>query len=248
LERPVRGTGSQSDIPLPDRPVDKKREPKHSKDSLTEKDKAIEKIKKKKESDRKTVLPGKENVDRKKLKSELMERIEGRRSVIQHEISDVTARNKKENYEKRSAENPEDLPEIVNRQQKPSTGELEVDSVPASLSWKTATESEKSLKASLQFSFTKRRGSSGERDSGVSDGSFSEGKQSFASPLLLCEDDSLLHGSSELMLVLLPETGNIQREKGNNNSVNFNSIHLFTCLTTAKRPITAKHKITRRGQ
>jgi hypothetical protein len=244
LERPARGTGSQSDIPPSDLLVDKKTESKHSKDSLTGKEKETEEIKKEKESDRKTVLTGIENVDTKKLKSELMERLEEKRSVIQREISDVKTRNNKGNYEKRSAEFPEDLPEIIKRQRKPITGELDV-AVPASLSWRTSTESEKSLKASLQFSLCKRRGSSGERDSGVSDGSFSDGKQSFTSPLLLHEDDSLLHGSSELMLVLLPETRNMRSEKGNDdgddyddNNINYNNIMsmitmiMITILTT----------------
>lgn len=217
LERPVRAIGSQTDIPLPDRQVDKKNEPCHSKDS---KDSSMGKHSETKE------IKKKKECDRKKLKSELMEKLQDRHSVIQHEVPDVATRHNKENYEKRSTELPEDLPEIK-RQRKPSTGELEVEGFPASLSWKTPTESEKSLKASLQFSLAKRRGSSGEHDSGVSEGSFSEGKQSFMSPPLLREDDSLLHGSSELMLVLLPEARSMQREKGNNIDNNWNSWLMF---------------------
>jgi hypothetical protein len=223
LERPVRGTRSQTDIPLPEQLVDKKKEPRRSNDSLVGKDKEIGQSKN--ESDSNTLLPGKRSIDRKKLKSDL-ERLEERHSLIQHEMPNIFSRNNKENGGKKSSELPEDLPESVKKQRKPSTGELEAESVTVSSSWKTVPESEKSLKASLQFSLAKRRGSSGERDSGVSEGSVSEGKQSFTSPLHPREDDSLLHGSSELMLVLLPETRNMQSERGNNiiNSFHFLSL------------------------
>jgi hypothetical protein len=211
LEPPVRGIGSRTDIPLPDQPDDRKREHKRSKDSLVGKDKETQEINKCKENVGKTVVSDKEAVDRKKLKSELIERMEERRSVTQHEISDVTKRKNKENYEK-----PSEIPETVRRQRKTSGDELELENVsaPPPRSWEAAPESEKGLKASLQFSVAKRRENSGEHDSGVSEGSFSEGKQNFTSPLLPREDDSLLHGSSELMLVLLPETRDMRSEKG----------------------------------
>jgi hypothetical protein len=186
------------------------------------KGKETQEINRSKENEEKTVVAGKEIVDRKKLKSELTERIDERRSVIQHEKSDVTKNKNKENYEKSSV-----LPEIVRRQRKTSRDELELENISASppRSWEAAPESEKGLKASLQFSVAKRRESSGEHDSGVSEGSFNEGKQNFTSPLLPREDDSLLHGSSELMLVLLPETRDMHSEKGGSGSSSSNSSH-----------------------
>jgi hypothetical protein len=201
LEPQVRGTGSRAVTPLPDQPADNKREHKPRKGFIVGKDKEAEEIKESKES-----------VDKDRLKSELMERLEERR-VTQHEMPDTTKRRNKENYEKSS-----EIEEDVKRQRGKNLSEMEAEDVAASLSrlWKATSESEKSLKASLQFSVAKRRGSSGERDSGVSVGSCSEGKQSFMSPLHPREDDSLLHGSSELMLVLLPETNDTHTETGRN--------------------------------
>jgi hypothetical protein len=215
LEPPVRGTGSRNDIPLPDKPDDRKREQKRSKDSLVGKEKETQKVNVSKEDEGKTIVSGKDTVDKKKLRSELIERVEERRSLFQHEMSDVTKRKNKENYEKSS-----EILGTMRRQRKTSRDELEMENISTSpsRSWEAAPECEKGLKASLQFSVAKRRESSGEHDSGVSEGSFSESKQNFTSPLLPREDDSLLHGSSELMLVLLPETRDMHSEKGCSNS------------------------------
>lgn len=181
------------------------------------KDKETQEINKSKENEGKAVVADKETAERRKLRSELIEKLEERRSVIQHEMSDITKRKNNENYEK-----PSEIPETVRRQTETSRDELELDNISASplRLWEAAPESEKGLKASLQFSVSKRRESSGEHDSGVSEGSFSEGKQNFTSPLLPREDDSLLHGSSELMLVLLPETRDIRSEKGGSSCSN----------------------------
>jgi hypothetical protein len=213
------------------------------------KDKETQAINKSKENEGKTVVSDEETVDRKKLKSDLIERIEERRSVIQHEISDVTKMKNKENYEK-----PNEISESGRRQRNTSRDELESENIsaPSPRSWEVAPEPEKGLRASLQFSVAKRRESSGEHDSGVSEGSFSEGKQNFTSPLLPREDDSLLHGSSELMLVLLPETRDMRSEKGssssssssssNKNNISRNFLLASVCVEkmTCYNPFTCK--------
>jgi hypothetical protein len=179
------------------------------------KEKETQPINKSEKDEGKTIVSRKDTVDKKELKRQITERIEERRSWFQHEMPDVAIKKNKVNNEKSS-----EIPETVRRQRRTSRDETEMENVSASppRSWEVASEFEKGLKASLQFSVAKRRESSGEHDSGVSEGSFSESKQNFTSPLLPREDDSLLHGSSELMLVLLPETRDMHSEKGSTTS------------------------------
>jgi len=144
-------------------------------------------------------------------------------SVTQQEVSDVTRKKNKENHE-RTAGN-------VRRQTRKNVDETDVQNVPetALRTGGGSPETEKGLKVSLQFSVAKRRDSSGEGDSGVSEGSFSDGKQNLATSLVPREDDSLLHGSSELMLVLLPQTRDTHDDRGSSGVVVFqeNNVMLF---------------------
>jgi len=137
---------------------------------------------------------------------ELMERIEC--SVTQREMSDFTRNKNKENHEMTAGN--------VRRQTHKNVDETDLQNVPEAplRASRGSPEAEKGFKASLQFSVAKRRDSSGERDSGVSEGSFSDGKQNLATSLVPREDDSLLHGSSELMLVLLPQTRDTRIGRG----------------------------------
>ncbi|XP_069686559.1 muscle M-line assembly protein unc-89 [Periplaneta americana] len=183
LERPAGGTGSRSDIPLPDQPTATKREHRRSKDSLVGRE--TPEVKRRKEVESKEQTPDKESEDRKKLKSELLEKLESKRRTLEREATPEMAKRQK----------------VSEAPQKPPR-----------------TDIEKSVKGTLQFSVTKRRGSSGERDSGVSEESYTESKQSFTSPLMPREDDSLLHGSSELMLVLLPHTEQGQGDRDQDRS------------------------------
>jgi len=163
--------------------------------------------------EKKPDLSGQQSAYSKELKRELKERIG--RSVTQKEMSDVTRKKNKENHE-RTAGN-------ARRQTHKNVDETDLQNVPEapSRTCRRSPEAEKGLKASLQFSVAKRRDSSGERDSGVSEGSFSDGKQNLATSLVPREDDSLLHGSSELMLVLLPQTRDTHIDRGNSGGVVF---------------------------
>jgi hypothetical protein len=170
-------------------------------------------IQENKECERKTEFAGKEPEDRTELKSELMQRIE-RNFFKQQEMSDVTRRNK-ENHERTAGSHSA----IASRQRRKDVDEADLQSA-AESPLRTSSvlpeqEAEKSVKASLQFAVTRRRDSLAERDSGVSEGSCSDGRQNVAAALLPREDDSLLHGSSELMLVLLPQTRNTHSDTGN---------------------------------
>jgi hypothetical protein len=156
--------------------------------------------------ERKYEHPGRQIANSKELGGELKERMES--SVTQQETSDVTRRKNKEHHE-RTAGN-------VRRKIHKNVDETDLQNVPEAPlpTWRGSSEAEKGLKASLQFSVAKRRDSSGEGDSGVSEGSFSDGKQNLATSLVPREDDSLLHGSSELMLVLLPQTRDTHSDRG----------------------------------
>jgi hypothetical protein len=160
--------------------------------------------------ERKYEHPGKHSAYSKELRGELMERTED--SVTRQETSDVTRRINKENHE-RTAGN-------VRRQMHKNVDETDLQNVPEAPlhTWRGSPEAEKGLRASLQFSVAKRRDSSGEGDSGVSEGSFSDGKQNLTTSLVPREDDSLLHGSSELMLVLLPQTRDTHSDRGNSGA------------------------------
>ncbi|KAJ9581697.1 hypothetical protein L9F63_023124, partial [Diploptera punctata] len=214
LERPVRGTRSQSDIPVPIQEKLPEKKSGRSKDSLMTAREVLDLKRKEIESKRRS--QEKEEVKMKKMKSDELRRNEELRKIEERRAEtllgkmEVPKRKTKET-EKRSVEFlPEDTPEIVKRKKKLNSEKLEIEDSPKLPS----RESDKGMKASLQFSVSKRRDSSGERDSGVSEGSFTTGsKQSFTSHLVPREDDSLLHGSSELMLVLLPQTREQQSEK-----------------------------------
>ncbi|PSN33374.1 hypothetical protein C0J52_23697 [Blattella germanica] len=213
----VRGSRSQSDIPMPDQLAETKRG--RSKDSLMARD---QEIRRRKEEELKRMLPEKD-LKVKKMKSEEFRKKDDRRSTTPLERSETPRR------EKRSVEFlPQDGPEIVKRKKKPSSERLDIESVKKAREHKNAppaVKSEKGMKASLQFSVAKRRESSGERDSGVSEGSFTTGsKQSFTSPLHPREDDSLLHGSSELMLVLLPQS---EEQQGGKESERHADLSIF---------------------
>lgn len=161
--------------------------------------------------EKKPELSGQESAYSKELKRELMERVGC--SVTQQEMSDVTRWKNKENHE-RTAGN-------VRRQTHKNIDQTDLQNVPEAplRTGRGSSEAEKGFKASLQFSVAKRRDSSGERDSGLSEGSFSDGKQNLATSLVPREDDSLLHGSSELMLVLLPETRDTHIDRGSSGIV-----------------------------
>jgi hypothetical protein len=158
------------------------------------------------EGERKYEHPGKEAANSKQLGGNLVERTE--RSAAQQETSDVTGRKNKENHERTAGS--------VRGQRHKHVDEAELHNVPEAppQTWGGSPEAGKDLKASLQFSAAKRRDSSGEGDSGMSEGSFSDGKQNLATSLVPREDDSLLYGSSELMLVLLPQTGDSHSDRG----------------------------------
>jgi hypothetical protein len=163
-------------------------------------------IEQEQEGERKYEHSGKQTANTKELGGKLVERTE--RSATQQETSDVTRRKIIESHE-RNARN-------ARRQRPKDVEEAELQNVPEAPphTWRGSPEAEKGLKASLQFSVAKRRDSSGEGDSGVSEDSFSDGKQNLATSLVPREDDSLLYGSSELMLVLLPQTGDSHSDRG----------------------------------
>jgi hypothetical protein len=162
------------------------------------------------EGERKAELSGQQSAYSEELKREVMERIGY--SVTQRELSDITRRKHIENHE-RTAGNGR-------RQMHKNVEETDLQNVPeAPLPiCRVSPEAEKGFRASLQFSVAKRRDSSGEHDSGVSEGSFSDGKQSLATSLVPREEDSLLHGSSELMLVLLPQTRDTRIDRGSSDA------------------------------
>lgn len=213
LEQPGSGAASRNDFPSPTQFSNNERDYKHTEDSSVGRRKCMQENK---QSERETELLGKEPVDRKEVKSDLMDRIE-RSSFTQQEISDVTKRKNKEDRERTAGNGAA----IVTRPRNKDADETELATSPESRLRKfgDVREAEKSLKASLQFSVAKRRDSSGERDSGVSEGSCSEGRQNLATSLVPREDDSLLHGSSELMLVLLPQTMDRHSARGNVNVI-----------------------------
>ena len=212
----MRGSRSQSDIPIPEQVPEKKRG--RSKDSLMTAREVLDlkrkEIETKRSSQEKEVKLKKMRSDELR-KNEELRKIEERRTEI---LAERMERKKTRDPEKRSVEFlPEDTPEPERRRKKPNLDTSDIESSPKlpARQPKSTREPEKGMKASLQFSVSKRRDSSGERDSGVSEGSFTTGsKQSFTSHLQPREDDSLLHGSSELMLVLLPQTREQQSEKG----------------------------------
>ena len=218
LEQAVRGSASRTDILSPDQLAENTSEPKTAENSSVGRRKYIEENE---EGENRPGLSGQQSAYTKELKMELMERIGC--SVTQKEMSDVTRKKNKENHE-RTAGN-------VRRQTHKNVDETDLQNVPEAplRTYRGSPEAEKSFKASLQFSVAKRRDSSGERDSGVSEGSFSDGKQNLATSLVPREDDSLLHGSSELMLVLLPQTRDTHIGRGSSDVVVFqeNSVILF---------------------
>lgn len=171
------------------------------------------------EGEKKRGLYGQQSAYMKEVKRDL-ERIGC--SVTQQEMPDVTRNKNKENHE-RIAGN-------VRRQTHKNMDETDLQNVPETplRTYSGSPEAEKGFKASLQFSVTKRRDSSGERDSGVSEGSISDVKQNLATSLVPREDDSLLHGSSELMLVLLPQTRDTHIDRGSSGVVfQQNNVILF---------------------
>lgn len=203
LEQTVRGSANRTDIISPDQLAENKSEHKIAEDSSVGRRRYIQENE---EGERISKLPGIELA----YSKELMERTDG--SFTQREMSDVTRRKNDENHEKTAGNRPA----LVRRQRHKNLEETDLENAPDS-PLQTCTslpEAEKGFKASLQFSVAKRRDSSGERDSGVSEGSVGDGKQNLATPLVPREDDSLLHGSSELMLVLLPQTRDAHSERG----------------------------------
>lgn len=218
LEQAVRGSASRTDILSPDQSAENTSENKTAEDFSVGRGKCVEENE---EGEKKPDLSGQQSAYSKELKRELMERVGC--SVTQQEMSDVTRRKNKENHE-RTAGN-------VRRQTHKNVDESDLQNVPETplRTCRGSPEAEKGFKASLQFSVAKRRDSSGERDSGVSEGSFSDGKQNFATSLVPREDDSLLHGSSELMLVLLPQTRDTHIDRGSSDVVVFqeNNVILF---------------------
>jgi hypothetical protein len=208
LEQAVRGSASRTDILSPDQSSENTSEHKTAEDSSVGRRKYIEENE---AGEKKPELSGQESAYSKELKRELMERVGC--SVTQQEMSDVTRWKNKENHE-RTAGN-------VRRQTHKNIDQTDLQNVPEAplRTGRGSSEAEKGFKASLQFSVAKRRDSSGERDSGLSEGSFSDGKQNLATSLVPREDDSLLHGSSELMLVLLPETRDTHIDRGSSGIV-----------------------------
>jgi hypothetical protein len=217
LEQAVRGSASQNDILSPDQSAKNTSEHKTAEDSSVGRRKYIEENE---EGEKKPEHSGQQSAYSKESKRELMERIGS--SVTQQEMSDVTRRKNKENHE-RTAGN-------VRRQTHKNVDETDLQNVPEAplQTSRGSPEAEKGFRASLQFSVAKRRDSSGERDSGVSEGSFSDGKQNLATSLVPREDDSLLHGSSELMLVLLPQTRDTHIDRGSSGVVGFQENYVMS--------------------
>lgn len=217
LEQAVRGSASRTDILSADQSAENTSERKTAEDSSAGRRKYVEENE---EREKRPELSGQPSAYSKEVKREL-ERIGC--SVTRQQMSDVTTKKNKENHE-RTAEN-------VRRQTHKNVDETDLQNVPETplRTSSGSPEAENGFKASLQFSVAKRRDSSGERDSGVSEGSFSDGKQNLATSLVPREDDSLLHGSSELMLVLLPQTRDTHTDRGSSGVLVFqeNNVILF---------------------
>jgi hypothetical protein len=203
LEQAVRGSASRTDILSPDQSAENTSEHKTAEDSSVGRRKYVEGNEK---GERKTELSG----QRSAYSKELMERIGY--SVTQRELSDVTRRKNNGNHERTAGNGRRQTYKNVEK-----TDLQNVPEVPLPIC-RVSPEAEKGFKASLQFSVAKRRDSSGEHDSGVSEGSFSDGKQNLATSLVPREEDSLLHGSSELMLVLLPQTRDTRIDRGSSDT------------------------------
>lgn len=202
LEQAVRGSANRNDIISPNQLTENKSENKIAEDLSVGRRKYIQENE---EGERKYELPGKKLAYSKELKRT-------DRSFAQQEMSEVTRRKNEENHERTEGNRPS----LVRRQRHKNVDETDPENTPES-PLQTCTslpQAEKGFKASLQFSVAKRRDSSGERDSGLSEGSVGDGKQNLAASLVPREDDSLLHGSSELMLVLLPQTRDTHSDRG----------------------------------
>jgi len=211
LEQAVRGSASLTDILSSDQSAENTSEHKTAEDSSVGRRKYIEENE---EGEKERGLYGQQSAYIKEVKRELK-----RIGRTQPEMSDVRRQKNEETHER--------IAGIVRRQAHKNVDETGLQNVPETCSG--SPEAEKGFKASLQFSVAKRRDSSGERDSGVSEGSFSDGKQNLATSLVPREDDSLLHGSSELMLVLLPQTRDTHNDRGSSGVVVFqeNNVILF---------------------